>query len=550
MKNNLSKPTRSLQSSIFVLAVFVCLFFSTGTYANNINVTNATLTGQVAASGYTMVQFDISWENSFRMSSGLPNWDAAWVFVKYKVSTSYGGDGLWKQAWLNNAGHTAPAGTAITYGLRDPASAFNASNNPGMGAFVYRDADGVGTFSKSGVQLRWNYAQNFKSGSTPIGDDDVIDIQVFAIEMVYVPQGSFYLGSGGTETNAFYTFPTTTNPYLVSSEAAIAQSASPGNLYSTYTATPCNGFSWSAIPAAFPKGFAAFYCMKYEISQQGYVDFLNSLSRTQQAARVGTSVSSGITTISNRYVMTNTVGVNQRNAIKCNTTISSSDTITFYCDFNNNNVRNEANDGQNIACNYITNYDYLAYMDWTGLRPMTELEYEKACRGTLNPVANEFIWGSASIINTNGLSNGGANNEVSSTALANSNYLSTIGGPMRVGSFAQAATTRELAGATYWGIMDMGGNLWERVVPVSWSGVLQYNGTHGDGLIDGVGNPNAATWLYTPTPSYTMLSFRGGGIAYDNQYLRVSDRYWACAYSCDYGRSNWNGGRGVRTAPL
>ena len=120
---------------------------------------------------------------------------------------------------------------------------------------------------------------------------------------------------------------------------------------------------------------------------------------------------------------------------------------------------------------------------------------------------------------------------------------------MRVGSFAQAATTRELAGATYYGIMEMGGNLWERIVPVSNTIATQFNGTHGDGLIDASGNPNAATWLYIPTPSYTILSYRGGGIGYDYGYLRVSDRYWACAYSCDWGRAYWNGGRGVRLAP-
>jgi hypothetical protein len=37
--------------------------------------------------------------------------------------------------------------------------------------------------------------------------------------------------------------------------------------------------------ANWPNGFNAFYCMKYEVSQQGYVDFLNTLTYTQQVTR-------------------------------------------------------------------------------------------------------------------------------------------------------------------------------------------------------------------------------------------------------------------------
>jgi hypothetical protein len=59
------------------------------------------------------------------------------------------------------------------------------------------DADGTGTFSITGAQLRWNY------GANSVADDATVDVKVFAIEMVYVPQGSFYVGSGGTETGRF-----------------------------------------------------------------------------------------------------------------------------------------------------------------------------------------------------------------------------------------------------------------------------------------------------------------------------------------------------------
>ena len=77
------------------------LFFSLSLYANNLRVENITLTGQNTTDDYTMVQFDISWDNSWR---DIINSDAVWVFVKYK-----GSDGLWQHArlGLNDPDHTA-----------------------------------------------------------------------------------------------------------------------------------------------------------------------------------------------------------------------------------------------------------------------------------------------------------------------------------------------------------------------------------------------------------------------------------------------------------
>lgn len=49
-----------------------------------------------------------------------------------------------------------------------------------------------------------------------------ISIRVFTIELVYVPQGSFYAGSGGSETSAFYRFPATTDPFQFTTEQDIA----------------------------------------------------------------------------------------------------------------------------------------------------------------------------------------------------------------------------------------------------------------------------------------------------------------------------------------
>ena len=110
-------------------------------------------------------------------------------------------------------------------GLLDPSSAFNSTANPGLGVFMYRSANGTGTNTWTGAKLQWNY------GINSVADNTMVEIQVCAIEMVYVPTGTFSIGSGGSETSAFYKYPTTTNTYSVSSENAITIGTATNNLY-------------------------------------------------------------------------------------------------------------------------------------------------------------------------------------------------------------------------------------------------------------------------------------------------------------------------------
>ncbi|MCK9616830.1 MAG: SUMF1/EgtB/PvdO family nonheme iron enzyme [Lentimicrobiaceae bacterium] len=485
------------------IILFFALMVTTMLSANNITVSNLSLIGQNTTDDYSMVKFDISWENSWHISSVANNWDAAWVFVKYHISEFNGGDGFWKHAWLNNTGNTAPSGSVIDIGLLTPGTFFNATTNPGLGAFIYRNADGTGTFSLTNVKLRWNY------GANGVDDNAVIDIQIYAIEMVYVPQGTFVLGSGGGEVNHFYKSPISTDTYSINTEATITVGTSENTLY--YETGPYNlgGDQSGPIPAAFPKGYNAFYCMKYEISQQGYVDFLNSLTQTQATARKYDKPTDNY-----RYeIMGSTVG--------------SYATANPY-----------------VACNWLNYADVAAYLDWSGLRLMTELEFEKACRGTISAVNNEFAWGSTSITQSTGITNSGLTNEVSmnngNCATSNQTFVQ---GPMRVGVFATDSSTREHAGATYYGIMEMSGNVWERAVTVGNAIGRAFDGTHGDGVLDEAGNANVSTW-----PTYSGVGFRGG--AWDTgayTFSPVSSRFYM-----NYGeiiRVNDNGGRGVRTAP-
>ncbi len=566
MKNNLSKPVLSLQSKTFVVAVLIWFLLSAGAYANNISVTNVCLYNQNTSAGannaanYTMVQFTISWENSWRNNiSGtgyaIPyNWDAAWVFVKYRITVANGGDGLWKHAWLNNTGHTAPNGSTIDIGLLTPGAAFNATTNPGLGAFIYRSADGVGPNTFTNAQLRWNY------GANSVADNALVDIQVFAIEMVYVPQGSFYVGDGTTNIVRGQFQAGTSNTYFqVTSEStpSILGGSADGNLRNNNTTgmTTADDFSTAVtqpLLTAFPKGYIAFYCMKYEISQQEYVDFLSTLTRTQQTNKM-------VTTAEHNFMsnVATSATPQSRNDIKLMLDPGDPASRVYGNDLNNNGTAGEVDDGQNIACNFLSWANVAAYLDWSGLRPMTELEFEKACRGTLTPVVDEYAWGNSTVYGTQYTFSGstaGTSSEVMSNpgsgSNGNANYTSTVpstNGPLRVGSFATSGSTKIISGSTYYGIMEMSGDLWERIVTVGHATGRTFTGAHGNGVLTTDGNADASNW---PGTDATGTGVRGATCMSQTRGLRVSDRGYASYIRTSYtdGFQDW-GGRGVRTAP-
>jgi hypothetical protein len=241
---------------------------------------------------------------------------------------------------------------------------------------------------------------------------------------------------------------------------------------------------------------------------------------------------------------------------------------TYGNDLSNNNTAGEVSDGQNIACNWLSSVDLLAYLDWSGLRPMTEFEFEKSCRGTNTAVAGENAWGSTVISGATGITNGGANNEVASNVGANAVYNNAggVAGPMRVGSFAQAATSQLQAGAGWYGVMELSGNVWEDVVTVGSAAGRSFTGVHGNGTlnangeadvnfwpgINGNANPNVVNAAYagvTGCTGYAGISFTGGTWN-DNKWITTSDRdYRGTGYNLITTRDTRNGGRGVRTAP-
>jgi formylglycine-generating enzyme required for sulfatase activity len=494
--------------------------------ANNLQIANASLTGADYVNDYTMIEFDVSWDNSWR---DWLNYDAVWLFAKYSTDMGL----TWQHAWLNTSAgnHSIPTGSSLSVGLTNISG-----NNRGMGVFVYRSASGTGSINWDNVQLRWEY------GLQGLADQTMVLIKVFGVEMVHVPQGSFYVGDGTTgPIHGQFELETTGQPFQITSEASITLggggtgSLGNNNGSGQVSGDDFNDATAKTLPAAFPKGFNAFYCMKYEPTQEQYKDFLNTLTRAQQSSRVSTDINT--IPITFRFVMSSTSTISGRNGIRCDASPSATGPIAFYCDYDGDGIYDESNDGQTIPCGYTSKEDTKAYLDWAGLRPMSELELEKACRGFGTPVVNEFAWGTTDYTEATGISNAGLVTEEASNAGANCNL--SLASAIRAGVFASSASTRRDAGAGYWGIMELSGNLTEMVVGVASSNSRSYTGLHGDGALATDGSANVANW-----PTYFGL--RCGSSSGVNEYAYVSCRIWPSAPVTGRGE---NACRGCRTAP-
>lgn len=486
---------------ITLFLTLVCFAFSTK--ANNIQVNNISLENLNEVSNWVHVEFDLFWENSWRISSGPSNYDAAWVFIKYRVN-----NGTWTHGIISQANSTSPAGSTLDV------------TSDGIGAFVYRDSDGSGNNNFQNIQIRWNF------GSTDT--NDIIDIQVFAIEMVYVPEGSFYVGgTTGDEANKFHSGGfSTSSSFRITSESALTIANTSGNLY--YTGTNSNGGDQTGVlSASYPKGFNDFYAMKYEVTESQWLGFFNSLTENQKTNR-------DVTDATHK----NSDAVISRNTISWTGGTASATTSA-----------------PDRAISYLDIADMNAYMDWTGLRPLSELEYEKACRGPILPKPGEFAWGSANIAsNDYTIVNSGFSSERITnpeTNTGNAIYSLTNGsidGPLRNGIFAASAVNnnREETGGSYYGIMELSGNLYERCVTVGTSQGRNFTGLHGNGIISSTtGNGTVSNWPNNTTGD--GYSFRGGSWLNGSDFIRVSDRFDGA--SIISSGNNRLGFRAARTAP-
>jgi hypothetical protein len=373
------------------LITFVCglLLFAGAARADGLRIENVKIAPRDDKSA--TVTFDVAWPNSWHY--GVFH-DAAWVFFKVRADAPSTGLGAGKSEWQHVrlvADPPSPGGSGVASKVLNPAGYGQEKGGTPLEFVVPDGEDGF-----TGVFLR-----RATSGSGPLAAKSVTvlceaqplstQIRGFGVEMVYVPEGQFFLGLGadepfagggygfgGMEQNWLYQFtrsdgrdffasflyskigyspawvigsPEDKLPaYLVSGPGPIPTGHQKGSLWAVDIKPEDKG----EIPAAFPNGYAAFYCMKYPwITQSQYADFLNTLTPAQAKPRYwieghGVAVSGGGSAV-------------KRQGKAPDYTYAATDP-----------------DGM---CPWISWKDAVLYTAWAGLRPMTELEFEKIVRG-------------------------------------------------------------------------------------------------------------------------------------------------------------------------
>ena len=360
---------------------------------------------------------DISWENSWHHDK---NHDAVWIFIKFS--------GPWNShAKLMQSGHRV-----LQNRSGDVSTPSIEVSKDGLGFFIY---------PKNHYRGKVDYKLQIllDTAGIKINGNRLKGLSVHGIEMVYIPEGPFTIGSpdeAAISRAAFYKSDEAGKPnglLKIQSEKAIPVGARHNALYYWSKNPLYNGDQLGPIPASFPKGYEAFYLMKYELTQGQYAAFLNQIPTgwTYQLSPIGGKdyykKRGGIHLIEGKYVA----------------------------------------DNPHRPMNFISFTDGLAYTDWAALRPITELEYEKAARGPSEPIPAEFVWGTNTYEELERYV--GADAEIS---LTNGYQESDL-----------QDDTRAILGASYYWVMDLSGSLWEKVITVGNPIGRSFSGSHGDGKL-------------------------------------------------------------------
>jgi hypothetical protein len=162
---------------------------------------------------------------------------------------------------------------------------------------------------------------------------------------------------------------------------------------------------------------------------------------------------------------------------------------------------------------------------------------------------NEYAWGSTDFNSINwyyGRDNKLTKNEVLNTfPLGANNVAQNMF--WRVGIAATSNSDRVHAGATYYGILDMTGNAYERAVGGNNFDYSAFTTRNGNGTIDSEGFADVIGWpISTTNPGiYESYYMRKGGSINRWENVNVSNRQnmnWT-----DGNRDLAQGGRGVRS---
>ena len=476
-------------------------------------------------------QIDISWKGAWNTPGKAPNnRDGVWLFIKYKRAseTEYRTLLLSDISSDHSSGSTVKV-TACPEKTGVMGETLTPYNNTISEHFYLKIAD---TLSTSG-----NY-----------------DFKAYAIEMVYVPAGPFYAGDGASNYS-LAGGAVGTEPLYVD--------GNPPYAVHEINKNGAGNLNQYAIPGSFPAGFSPFWCMKYEITQKQFVDYLNTLTASQQKQQIHCGFDSLL--VRKRVLKPNRSGGFRNGVVLATNSATFADTgvtanFVFACDANADsnlsdsalvfNYMNDNHDGLGRACNFLSWKNLSGYLAWSGLRPLSELEFEKLCRGPQVPLAKEYAWGTQNAHLGQHLVNNGTPDEAFADTIPSgygpavfarpvTDSIPYTMGPVRTGAFAGNKTGRVNSGAGYYGAMELSGNVWEPVVSLQSSG---FNGSQ-----DGT----RKTW---PDSTGSGVILRGGAwfstisnnLSYAFRDLAVSDRFYRDTQFPDF--RNTTGGRGGRTA--
>ena len=499
-------------------------------FASHLRIENSMISEVNMENKTAKVQCSISWDNAWKNDT---NSDGVWLFVKFQSP-----EGVWKHASLK-----AASGAGFDYADHSP-SGFSRGENTDMGmwvpdekkgAFLFK-TKGVGNVVAGDVQLVWDYTKDGISDGQALKTK----IRVFGFEMVYVPQDKYFVGDpkgpDGPD-NTLYTYPNN-GSYLVKSEDPILVDKVDGALFCDQDNPRSRDDTPFTIPKEFPKGYKAFWIMKYELTSQQFCDFLNTLTRKQQQRMVEADISLDVVT--NYYVKTNSGEEHLRNAIVCaKKGNGTAEPIKFYTY------------APSRAVNFMSWSNIAAIGDWSGLRPITELEYEKAARGPKDPVIDELAWGSpmtqdiGRVDTFDGADGSGYEKKVPQTGVVNAcfgggiapfdvgkkivpdnpGFEGPVSGELFENSRHEGVDQKINDGASYYGVRNLSGNVWERCVTIGHTLGRVFNAGHGDGELDADGFCNEENW---PGKDGAGAGNRGGVWSSPApKYLRISLRFAA-----------------------
>ncbi len=426
-------------SAIIAGLIFPCYLMASDLIIQNVRTVDR---GDVLATPVSVI-FDIKWKNSW---NNKRNYDAVWVFMKFG------------EYW-NNHVKLLPAGHRILQNRSgDQSSPILKVTNDSLGFFIYTSKPYRG-------DIDYKLQILIDTANQKVNRNRLNGLTVHGLEMVYIPAGPYTLGSpdkAAVKRAAFFKSDANGESkglITISSEDAIPVAPEDNTLYYQSENSLYNGDQKGPVPAGFPKGYAAFYLMKYELTQGQYASFLNNLPDSWTYTR---------SPLGGRNYYNNRGGIRLENG-------------------------KYVAESPGRPMNYLSFSDALAYSDWAALRPITELEYEKAARGPSKPIPAEFVWGTN---NYDLLERYVATNaEITTKNGYNENKLTN--------------ETRPIFGASYYWVMDLSGSLWERVITIGNPIGRGFRGSHGDGKLH-FGNATNEDWPQSDN-EIGGFGYRGGG---------------------------------------